>query len=319
MAYPSYLDAFKAGTLHEKSETAAQLLLNCAICPRRCSINRLKDEKGFCQTGKNSVVCSYFPHHGEEPVLSGTKGSGTIFFSHCNMRCLYCQNYSFSQQKEGREVEIDELADCMLALQNLGCHNINFVTPTHVMPQILQALIRAIELGLNIPLVYNTSGYELPEMIRLLDGIIDIYLPDMRYADNVHALKYSLAPHYVELNRDSVKEMFRQVGRATFDEKGIITRGVIIRHLVLPHDISGTQDICAFIAKEISTETYISLMSQYFPAFKAKQNPPLERRITLEEYESAIDAMNKYGLHNGWIQESGGLKRFAGTHIKKNI
>jgi putative pyruvate formate lyase activating enzyme len=207
----------------------------------------------------------------------------------------------------------------MLALQNLGCHNINFVTPTHVMPQILQALIRAIELGLNIPLVYNTSGYELSEMIHLLDGIIDIYLPDMRYANNEYALRYSSAPHYVELNRDSVKEMFRQTGTATFDEEGIIRRGVIIRHLVLPHDISGTKDTCAFIAKEISTETYISLMSQYFPAFKAKQHPPLDRSITLEEYESAVDAMTKYGIHNGWIQESGGLKRFAGTHIKKNI
>ncbi|HAJ56206.1 MAG TPA: radical SAM protein [Candidatus Omnitrophica bacterium] len=319
MALPSYIDAFKSGGLHKKAETALSMLESCAICPRKCGINRLKDEKGFCRTGRNALVCSYFAHHGEEPAISGTKGSGTIFFSRCNLKCLYCQNYDFSQLEEGRKAGASELAGYMLELQELGCHNINFVTPTHVMPQILEALILAVRDGLHIPLVYNTSGYELPEMIRLLDGIIDIYLPDMRYADNAHAARYSLAPDYPEFNQRSVKEMFDQVGIAKFDENDIIERGLIIRHLVLPQDLSSTEQICAFIAKKLSPQVYISLMSQYQPCFEAESNPPLDRRITREEYARAVSSLKKYGLENGWVQESHGLERFAGTNIKRNI
>lgn len=319
MVPPSYLTAFKTKQLHKKAAWAYERLSSCSLCPKKCGVNRLKDEKGVCRTGKNAVVCSYFAHYGEEPPVSGERGSGTIFFSRCNLRCVYCQNYSFSQLEEGREVTTEELAGYMLQLQEEGCHNINFVTPTHVMPQILSALILAVEKGLNIPLVYNTSGYELAEMIRILDGIMDVYLTDMRYADNAYAVQYSCAPEYPTFNQEAVKEMFRQVSTAVFDENDIITKGLLVRHLVLPEGIAGSEKIFAFLCKEISKETYISLMSQYQPCFQAQNYPPLDRCLMLEEYETAIGLLKKYGLQNGWIQESGGLQRLAGTHIKRNI
>jgi putative pyruvate formate lyase activating enzyme len=259
------------------------------------------------------------PHHGEEPPISGTHGSGTIFFSYCNMACVYCQNYEFSQLGQGREVDSEELAKSMLELEKMGCHNINLVTPTHVMPQILKALELAINKGLKIPLVYNTGGYELAEIIKLLDGIVDIYLPDMRYADKVMALRYSNAKDYSEYNQKAVKEMQRQVGVAEIDAEGIIKRGLIIRHLVLPDNISGTDKIMKFISEEISKDTYISLMSQYCPYYKASQFKEISRRITSQEYEEAKQLMNKHGLYNGWIQESYGSERFAGIHIKPSM
>ncbi|MBI5872902.1 MAG: radical SAM protein [Candidatus Omnitrophica bacterium] len=319
MANPSYIDAFNTGALAQRVEAALALLGSCSICPKKCGVNRLKNEQGFCRTGRNAIVCSYFAHHGEEPAISGTEGSGTIFFSRCNLKCVYCQNYDFSQLEEGREVSARELAGYMLELQKLGCHNINFVTPTHVIPQILEALILAVKDGLNVPLVYNTSGYELPEVIKMLDGIIDIYMPDMRYADKAYAAKYSAAPDYPKFNQNAVKEMFRQVGSGQFDKNGVIQHGLIIRHLVLPQNLAGTNEIFAFIAKELSPQISISLMSQYHPCFEAKNYPPLDRRVTLEEYEDAISLLKKYGLENGWVQESHGLERFAGTNIKRNI
>jgi putative pyruvate formate lyase activating enzyme len=319
MASANYIDAFDSGTLHKKARLARDMLAACGICPRKCGVNRLKNEVGFCRTGASAIVCSTFAHHGEEPALSGTKGSGTLFFARCNLKCSYCQNYEFSQLQEGREVTKEELAAAMLELQKLGCHNINLVTPTHIMPQILEALSLAVEGGLRLPLVYNTSGYELPEMIRLLDGIIDIYLPDMRYADDDAAIRYSCAPGYAATNQKAVKEMFRQVGKGTYDKDDCLTRGLIIRHLVLPENIAGTEKILAFIAKELSHEIPVSLMSQYQPCFEAEKEPPLDRRLTLEEYEHAVSLLKKYGLENGWIQESRGLKRFCGTHIKRNI
>lgn len=319
MATPGYLNAYKSKALHKTIEETLKLLEHCTICPRQCKVNRLKNERGFCRTGRNAVVYSYFTHHGEEPPISGTKGSGTIFFSHCNMRCLYCQNHEFSQCDTGKETEAKELAACMTSLQQEGCHNINFVTPTHVMPQILEALKLAIEAGLHIPLIYNTSGYELPEIIKILDGIFDIYLADMRYSDDRLALQYSQAPDYPRYNEKSVREMFCQTGCAKFDKEGILTKGLIIRHLVLPANIAGSEKIFKFIAQELSPEVSISLMSQYHPCFEAPGHPPLDRCVSLEEYDSAIALMKKYGLENGWIQESGGLKRFAGTNIKKNL
>ncbi len=315
----NYIAAFNSKELHKKSQIAQKRLESCTLCPRACRVNRLLDKRGYCKTGKNAILCSYFGHHGEEPPISGTRGSGTLFFSRCNMRCIYCQNYRFSQLEEGRPVNIQQLADYMLKLQEDGCHNINLVTPTHNIAQILEALILGIKGGLSIPLVYNTSGYESPETIQLLNGIIDIYLTDARYADNHNAIKYSDAPDYPLYNQESIKEMYKQVGQLRFDKNGIAVRGLIIRHLVLPNDIAGTEKIFSFIAKEISTQTYISLMSQYFPAFEAEKYPPFNRNITLEEYENAVMLLNKYGLKNGWIQESGGLKRFAGTNIKRNI
>ena len=314
---PSYLTAQKTGKLTKVIIATNKLLESCSICPRKCKINRLKGAMGFCKTGLQAEVYSYMAHHGEEPPISGTKGSGTIFFSHCNMACVYCQNYEFSQKNEqGRGVSGQELAEIMLKLQERDCHNINLVSPTHVMPQILQALKIAIEKGLKIPLVYNTSGYELPEMIQLLDGIIDIYLPDMRYADTIMSQKFSSAPDYPKCNQLAVKEMNRQVGLAQINSKGIIEKGVIIRHLVLPANISGTEKIMKFIAQELSVHTYISLMSQYSPYYKACDYPELKRKLTLQEYEAAQDSMDKYSLHNGWTQDSGGLERFAGVNIK---
>jgi len=314
--FPLYLKAYHNGKLEALIGRSFKLLESCTICPRKCKVNRLKDEKGFCKTGLKPKVCSFLPHHGEEPPISGDRGSGTIFFSHCNMACAYCQNYEFSQMGGGREVGFEELADCMLQLQDMGCHNINLVSPTHVMPQFLKALNIAVPKGLRIPIVYNTGGYELPEIIKLLDGIVDIYLPDMRYADNALAIKYSAAPDYPKYNQEALKEMHKQVGIAKTDNEGIIKKGVIIRHLVLPDNIAGTEQIMKFIATELSKDTYISLMSQYFPCYKAAQHKEILRRITFEEYENAKASMEKYGLSNGWLQDSHGLDRFAGTNIK---
>jgi putative pyruvate formate lyase activating enzyme len=235
------------------------------------------------------------------------------------MACVYCQNYEFSQSGQGREVEIKQLADFMLQLQGLKCHNINLVTPTHIMPQILKALVIAARCGLNIPLVYNTSGYERPESIKLLAGIVDIYLADIRYADETSAVKYSSSIAYPEFSRSSIKEMQRQVGIVKLDEEGIIKKGLVIRHLVLPQGISGTREVMKFLSEEISPDTYISLMSQYLPYYKAGSFPELARRISLKEYREAQVLMAEYGLHNGWTQGSYAQERFAGVHIKPGV
>jgi len=316
--YPSYLELYNSNKLASIVEDAFNLLESCSICPRKCKVNRLKNKEGFCKTGLKAKVCSFMPHYGEEPPISGKNGSGAIFFSYCNMSCVYCQNYEFSQLGEGREVGFEELADFMLQLQNMGCLNINLVTPTHVMPQILKSLQIAISRGLKIPLVYNTGGYELPEIINLLNGIVDIYLVDMRYGDSDISFKYSQALNYPQYNQASLKEMQRQVGVAKINEEGIIERGLIIRHLVLPNGVSGTEKIMKFIATELTQDTYISLMSQYSPYYKAAGLKEISRRISAQEYEFAKQVMEKYGLSNGWVQESYGLERFAGVHIKPN-
>ena len=290
--------------LHQRIEAANELLESCRVCPRECGVNRLKDDKlGFCRSGLNPVISSVSAHHGEEPPLSGTRGSGTIFFTNCNLKCVYCQNYPISQMGNGAERTPGELACQMLWLQEQGCHNLNLVTPTHFVPQILKALGIAQERGFNLPIVYNTSGYESLETLKLLDGIVDIYLPDMRYSDDRMSLKYSIAPHYPEINRAAIKEMFRQVGNLVLDEHGLAERGLIIRHLILPHGLSGTEGIMKFLAEEISKDVYISLMSQYFPAYKANEFQELSRRVTTGEYEEAYQAMQKYGLENGWVQD----------------
>lgn len=289
--------------LCQRIETAYKLLESCRVCPRECGGNRLKNDKlGFCRSGLNPVVSSASPHHGEEPPISGTKGSGTIFFANCNLRCVYCQNYPISQMGTGAERTPGELACQMVWLQEQGCHNLNLVTPTHFMPQFLRALAIARERGFSLPIVYNTSGYESFEALRLLDGIVDIYMPDMRYADDAAALTFSIVPHYPEINRAAVREMFRQVGDLVTNEDGIAKRGLIIRHLVLPGGLSGTEKIMKFLAEEISKEVYISLMSQYFPAYKANNIKGLSRKISEEEYEEACRIMEKYGLENGWVQ-----------------
>ncbi len=289
--------------LKQRIDAAYGLLESCHVCPRECGVNRRKNDKlGFCRSGLNPVISSVSPHHGEEPPLSGTKGSGTIFFANCNLRCVYCQNYPISQMGNGVERTPGDLACQMVWLQEQGCHNLNLVTPTHFMPQILKAFGIARDRGFNLPLVYNTSGYESLEALQLLEGIVDIYLPDMRYSDDSAARTYSLAPHYTEINRAAIREMFRQTGNLVLDEEGIAMRGLIVRHLVLPNGLSGTEGVMKFLADEISKDVYISLMSQYFPAFKAHEFKELSRRIRADEYEEACQIMRKYGLENGWTQ-----------------
>ncbi len=316
--YPAYLKTNKSGKLRKVASALFDSLKSCVICPRLCSVNRLENKAGFCKTGKLAKVYSFMAHHGEEPAISGKNGSGTIFFSYCNMSCVYCQNYEFSQLGKGREYTIKQLAEVMLNLQSLGCHNINLVTSTHVLPQILMSLELAVAGGLKIPLVYNTSGYELAETIKLLDGIVDIYLADMRYADSAISQKLSQAIDYPQCNQSAIKEMYRQVKDAEFLRSGLMKRGLIIRHLVLPNHCSGTDKIMRFIAKEISEDTYISLMSQYLPYYKASGFLEISRRLKAEEYKEAKKILEKYNLTNGWIQESYGEERFAGVNIKPN-
>ncbi len=302
--YPSYRRLLKSGELEKRVEEAYKRLESCNLCPWRCGVNRLKNEKrGVCRSGLNPMVSSYNLHFGEEPVLSGTRGSGTIFFTNCTLRCVFCQNFPISQLGAGKEYSVEELAEMMLELQAKGAHNINFVTPSHFIAQILKATLIAAEKGLSIPLVYNTSGYDAVDALRLLDGVVDIYLPDIKYSDNRVAKKYSRAKNCVEVNRAALKEMHRQVGDLVVDEEGIAVRGLIIRHLVLPNGLAGTKEAMEFIAKELSPNTVVSLMSQYFPAHKAHDYPELSRSITAEEYLEAIKYLEEAGLRRGWIQE----------------
>jgi putative pyruvate formate lyase activating enzyme len=294
----------KVKDIKERIEKAYQLLQNCRVCPRRCGVDRLNGERGICKVGKNPVVSSYNVHLGEEPPISGTRGSGTIFFTSCNMRCIYCQNFPISQMRHGKEITTKDLADMMLHLQSKGCHNVNFVTPTHFVPQILEALSFAWEMGFDLPLVYNTSGYDSIEALKLLEGIIDIYLPDMRYSDNQVAKRLSSVGDYVEVNREAVREMYRQVGNLVTDEEGIAKKGLIIRHLILPNDLAGSEKTFGFIAKEISDKIHVSLMGQYFPSFQATEDVLIKRKITSEEYELAKESFFKTGLTLGWMQES---------------
>ena len=266
-------------------------------------MNRLEGEEGFCRSGEEVIVSSYNSHFGEEPPLVGNFGSGTIFFTNCNLKCVYCQNYPISQLGNGNKVSLSELAKIMLALQKRRCHNVNLVTPTHFVPQILKSLKLAIKMGLHIPIVYNTSGYDSVNTLKLLDGVVDIYLPDARYADNEIAREYSSAPGYFEIMKNALKEMHRQVGDLVTDKIGIARSGLIIRHLVLPEGLSSTKKIMHFIAREISPRTYVSLMAQYFPAYQAGQFLPLSRRINRGEYKEALQAFKEEGLENGWFQK----------------
>jgi putative pyruvate formate lyase activating enzyme len=294
-------------------------LESCRICPRNCRVDRTRGRTGYCRALLNPVVYSYAPHRGEEPPISGRKGSGTIFFSHCNMKCVYCQNYYFSQLDKGEEASIEKLAEMMLCLQNKGCHNINFVSPTHYLPQILMALEIALKDGLAIPIVYNTSGYESADTLRLLDGIVDIYLPDMRYSDNAMAKGYSDSHDYVERNREAILEMQRQVGDLQLDDKEIAIRGLIIRLLALPHGISGTGASLRFIRDSVSKNAYLSIMSQYYPTFKAYEHKEISRGVTPEEYSNIVDEARLLGLNNGWTQEAPEVPdpKFFGTNIQQ--
>jgi len=293
----AYLELYDSGKLAERVEAAKALLHNCQVCPQHCGVNRLAGEMGKCRTGRLAAVSSYGPHFGEEAPLVGKHGSGTIFFINCNLKCLFCQNYNISQLGDGDEVSKEELAEMMLALQNRGCHNINFVSPTHVVPQILEALEIAINLGLMLPLVYNSGGYDSIETLEILDGIVDIYMPDMKYSDEKTAEEMSGVKNYPYINRAAIREMHRQVGDLRTDEDGIAIRGLLIRHLVLPHSLSGTKETMKFITEEISQNSYVNVMAQYHPSYKAFQIPQLARPPFKQEIIEAVEFARQAGLN----------------------
>ncbi|MEA5115282.1 MAG: radical SAM protein [Geobacteraceae bacterium] len=298
-----YLDFYQSGELRDRVRRAYARLKSCDLCPHECRVNRMAGETGFCRAGLKPRVASANVHNGEEPPISGTRGSGTIFLSYCTLRCRFCQNYPISQLGNGEGITTVELARRMLKLQGQGVHNINFVTPGHFLPQILAALFLAIPRGFRLPIVWNTSGYEKVDALRLLEGIVDIYLPDMKYADEEPAVRFSSAPGYRHFNRAAILEMFRQVGHLQVDDDGIAVKGLIIRHLVLPEGAAGSRETLRWIAENLGTETHIALMNQYFPAYEAREIPGLGRRITDEEYAEAVDALEEFGLENGWVQE----------------
>jgi putative pyruvate formate lyase activating enzyme len=291
-----YLKLHREGELSRRIETLSQKLQDCDVCPHQCKINRLQEQTGKCKTGEKAQVSSFGPHFGEESPLVGRYGSGTIFFTNCNLSCVFCQNYDISHLGEGYEVKEGKIAELMVSLQNMGCHNINFVTPTHVVPQIVKALPAAIDHGLYIPLVYNTGGYDSVETLKLLDGIFDIYMPDLKYSDDKIAQRYCNAQDYCRVVKDAIREMHRQVGDLVTDERGIALRGVLVRHLILPEDLAGTKEAMRFIAEEISTNTYVNLMDQYRPCYKANEYPPLDRRITAREFEQAVRTARDFGI-----------------------
>jgi putative pyruvate formate lyase activating enzyme len=294
---PAYLTLLKSGALAERVSAAWRHMEDCDLCARYCHVNRMETDKGaVCRTGKPARVFSFGAHHGEEDPLRGTRGSGTIFFSWCNLRCVFCQNWDISHKGMGSEVEPEEVAGMMLALQRQGCHNINLVSPSHVVAQILSAVEIAARSGLHLPLVYNTGGYDSPEALALLDGVIDIYMPDMKYGDSTIARRYSRVRNYVEANCAAVREMHRQVGDLVIDEHGIAQRGLLVRHLVLPENLAGTEQVLAFLASEISKDTYLNLMDQYHPCYRASENPPLDRPLHSEEFDKALAIAAKYGL-----------------------
>jgi len=301
---PSYLRLHRSGELARLAKEAWASLDNCTLCPRACGVNRLKGEHGVCRVAADPVVASWNVHLWEEPPISGTRGSGTIFFAGCTGRCRFCQNYPISQFGYGNRVSVERLGGMMLELQQRGCHNINFVTPTHFMPQILGAVDSAAARGLHLPLVYNTSGFESIETLQLLQDVIDIWLPDAKYADDAAASRISGFPGYVAHNRAALHEIYRQVGDdLVMDEMGIALRGLIVRHLVLPQDLAGTAEVLRWLATQLSPRLHVSLMDQYFPAHKVLDDPILGRKITAEEYDAALDAFDAAGLENGWMQE----------------
>ncbi len=272
------------------------MLKECCVCPRHCDINRLAGESGKCHITNQVVVSSYGSHFGEEAPLVGRHGSGTIFFTYCNLRCIFCQNYTISQLGEGNRVSKEELAGMMLSLQAKGCHNINLVSPTHVVPHILDALELAVSKGLHLPLVYNSGGYDSVETLELLDGIVDIYMPDMKYSDEKTAEWLSGIKDYPKVNKAAINEMHRQVGDLQMDERGVAQRGLLVRHLVLPNRLAGTQEVVRFLAQEVSPNTYLNIMAQYHPCYKAFDIPQLSRPINRQEFHEAIDLAHQQGL-----------------------
>lgn len=282
--------------LERRAEKALGLLADCTICAQECHVNRMEGETGFCGGGRQAEVSNWGPHFGEEAVLVGKRGSGTIFFANCNLACRFCQNYDISQYGEGQELSARRLSGAMLDVQAMGCHNVNFVSPSHYVPQILESLVPAAQEGLKIPIVYNTGGYDSLKTLSLLDGIVDIYMPDLKYGDDALGEKYSGAPNYFSVAKAAVKEMHRQVGDLQVDEQGLAGRGLLIRHLVMPGNLACTEAVMKFIAEEISPYTFVNIMDQYYPAHEAMKYPELSRRVSRQEYSQAVQAALSAGL-----------------------
>jgi putative pyruvate formate lyase activating enzyme len=297
---PPYLALHRSGELSERAALASHLLLGrCRVCPRLCKVDRLEDEAGLCGIGRHAVVASHFPHFGEEDCLRGERGSGTIFFSGCNLRCVFCQNNDISWRVQGEPAPPEQLAEMMLELQRIGCHNINWVTPEHVVPQILEALPLAVERGLRLPIVYNTSAYDSPESLALMDGIVDVYMPDLKLWTEERARRYLAKRDYSKVASESVKEMKRQVGDLVLDERGLARRGLIVRHLLMPGMIDETEAILRFVAEELGPGTYVNLMAQYYPAGKVGRDgrfEEIDRGVSAQEYEQALSIARELGL-----------------------
>lgn len=297
---PAYIHLFNKGELSQRVRLLEEILSACRLCPRRCGVNRLEGKIGYCGAGSELMVSSAFPHFGEERPLVGRHGSGTIFLTHCSLRCVFCQNYDISHLGRGEMITTQDMARAMLRLQELGCHNINFVTPTHYAPQIVASLPYAIKMGLRIPIVYNCSGYESPEVIRLLEGVVDIYMPDAKYMDEKYSKEFSNAPDYPQVLKEILKEMHRQVGDLTIDSAGIAEKGLLIRNLVMPQGVASSEEVLKFIAEDLSPHSYVNIMDQYRPEYRAHEYAELGRRITHKEYAEAIQVAKRLHLYRGF-------------------
>ena len=297
---PSYIDLYEKGELQKRIQLLMEMLKECRLCPRQCRVNRLDGEVGYCGAGSELMISSAFPHFGEESPLVGYHGSGTIFLTHCNLRCIFCQNYDISHLGRGECITRSDMARVMRRLQEAGCYNINFVTPTHYAPQIVASLPEAINMGLRLPIVYNCSGYESIEIIQLLEGVVDIYMPDAKYMDEKHSKRFSNAPDYPEVIKKVLKEMHRQVGDLSTNSRGIAERGLLIRHLVMPGGVASSEAVLRFIAEEISAHSYINIMDQYRPEYRAHEYPEISRRITHKEYMEATQMAKRFRLYRGF-------------------
>jgi putative pyruvate formate lyase activating enzyme len=301
---PYYKFLLQSGDFEKRVELLKKKLEFCTVCPRMCGVDRIAGKIGACRTGSRAMVASFCVHRGEEPCISGSKGSGAVFFAGCNLACIYCQNYEISQEwEEGKgEASPEMLAEMFLELESLGAHNINWVSPGHVVPQAVEALYIAARRGLSIPVVYNSNGYDSLETLRLLEGIVDIYMPDLKYYNDETAEELSQVRDYTEHAKSAIKEMWRQVGRLEIDEEGVASKGLLVRHLVLPENMSQSVDVLKFLAGEISPDVAVSLMAQYYPAHLAETNPKLARVLSSAEYQKVVDVLDKLGIENGYVQ-----------------